>query len=241
MAVFFLSDIHLSEETPQITQAFFSCLQALSVKKPEAVFILGDLFDAWIGDRLASTFSHHVAVEIKKLSQVCPVFFQRGNRDFLLGQKYCALSGMTLLPERYAFDYCGWHILLEHGDLLCTDDVGYQRMRAVLQHKFFYALADKIPLKLAQGIANFLRGQSKKRTAQKSAKRMDVNLNAVNVAIDVYNSDLLIHGHTHQPAEHSMAGGRKRVVLGDWRPQGEILRVSDTGILMLRSDTVLSH
>lgn len=225
MAIYFLSDIHLSAEASEITQAFSHTLQTLEESKPEAVFILGDLFNVWLGDSLCDEFSKQVAEMLKKLSQVCPVFFQRGNRDFLLGKTFCAQAGMVLLPEIFIFEYNELRLRLEHGDLLCTDDVGYQRMRTILHHQYFRRVAGRVPRWLAEKIAHWLRQQSKQRTAKKKNSMTDVNKKAVDDAMK--NIDILIHGHTHRPAIHKEEEGKKRVVLGDWRPNGEILKLEN--------------
>lgn len=223
MTVFFLADVHLSEKTPAITAAFRQCLHRLSAQRPEAVFILGDLFDAWLGDGLADAFAQSIADDIQVISQVCPVFFQRGNRDFLLGAHYCQRSGMTLLPDIYCFDYADKTLLLMHGDLLCTDDIGYQRLRRILRHRYFYRLARLIPLPLARKIAHYLRRQSRERSAHKSATMMDINPIALADTMQRFQADYLIHGHTHRPAIHVLANDAMRITLGDWRPEGEIL------------------
>ncbi|SUO92395.1 UDP-2,3-diacylglucosamine diphosphatase [Suttonella indologenes] len=225
MAVFFLADVHLSEKTPDITAAFQACLHRLKADKPEAVFILGDLFDAWLGDALADELACRIAEEIRALSLLCPVFFQRGNRDFLLAAAYCTRSGMNLLPDVYCFEYAGKTLLLMHGDLLCTDDIAYQKMRRILRHRYFYRFAACVPRALARRIAAFLRRQSRERTAAKSAEIMDVNAAALQEMMQRYQADVLIHGHTHRPCVHALEKGRQRIVLGDWRPQGEILRL----------------
>lgn len=239
MALFFLSDVHLSEKTPEITAAFQNCLRRLSALRPEAVFILGDLFDAWLGDRLADTFALEIAQDIRRLSDTCPVFFQRGNRDFLLSSAYCRLAGMNLLPDIYCFEYADKTLLLTHGDLLCTDDIGYQRLRRILRHRYFYRFADCVPLPLAKKIATFLRRQSKQRTAAKTAISMDVHPQAVETLMQNYQADSLIHGHTHRPNIHRLSGEKMRITLGDWRPCGEILSLfpnGDRDFAMMKDD-----
>lgn len=223
MAVVFLSDVHLSTQTPAITQAFRTTLAQFIEKPPEAVFILGDLFNAWLGDRLLGEFERTITAQLKQLSARCPVFFQRGNRDFLMGAEFMTASGMTLLPDRYILELFGRKVLLEHGDLLCTDDVGYQRLRRVMRSAFLYYLARRTPLWLNRWIANYLRGQSKKRTAMKAAEIVDVNAAEVARVMQHYQVALLIHGHTHRPCVHQLSDGKARIVLGDWRPWGEIL------------------
>lgn len=227
MPIFFLSDIHLSENTPDITAAFTTTLQHIKTEYPEAVFIMGDLFNTWIGDTLADNYAQQIAQDIHALATTCPVFFQRGNRDFLISQTFCAQSGMTLLPDRYSLTLDGKTLLLEHGDLLCTNDIGYQRMRHILRHPYFYWTAAHAPKWLCQKIANHLRKQSQHRTAQKLPTITDVSPAEVERIMTQYNADILIHGHTHRPARHLLKNEQERIVLGDWRPYGEILKYQD--------------
>lgn len=199
---------------------FLTPYTPLPTPPPEALFILGDLFNAWLGDHITTPFSEHIAQALKQLSLHCPIFFQRGNRDFLLSAHYCEKAGMTLIPEIYTFDADGLTIRLEHGDLLCTDDINYQKMRRILQHRHFRRFAAHLPPYLAKKIANTLRRQSKKRSANKPSNITDVNAQAV--ANASRNIDILLHGHTHRPTIHTLATGKQRIVLGDWRPEGEI-------------------
>ncbi|SUO97528.1 UDP-2,3-diacylglucosamine diphosphatase [Suttonella ornithocola] len=221
--IIFLSDIHLNEHTPDITQAFLNYLDTLNPHPPEALFILGDLFDAWLGDRLIDRYAEHIAKALFSLSQRCPIFFQRGNRDFLMSTEYCYQSGMTLLPEIYQLSIDGQSLLLTHGDLLCTDDIAYQRLRKILQSAPFRRFANKIPRALAKKIANFLRRKSKKANTQKSSILMDVTHTTVKQWFEKSHANLLIHGHTHRPAIHHLSAQHTRIVLGDWQPNGKIL------------------
>lgn len=224
MAIVFLSDIHLSARAPAITEAFLKTLAAFCAQPPEAVFILGDLFDLWCGDRAADAFAWEIAAQLRALTRYCPVFFQRGNRDFLLGKRFLAASGMTLLPDRYLFDYRKQRILLEHGDLLCSDDKTYQRLRRILRSALLIHCVDKLPIFISVFVGRFLRQKSQRKTAQKSPQIMDVNADTVQLLMQRYGADVLIHGHTHRPAVHDLAAGKQRIVLGNWRPHGEILQ-----------------
>lgn len=233
MAVYFLSDVHLSTEVPEITTAFVQTLQALRLLHPDGVFLLGDLFNAWLGDSLVDDFSLNIADEIHALSEVCPVFFQRGNRDFLLGKDFCSRAGMVLIPEVYVLEIEGVCVRVEHGDLLCTDDIGYQRLRKILQHRYFRWFAAHIPRMVALQIAGFLRRQSQQRMASKPSAMVDVNAQAVQAAL--LEVAVLIHGHTHRPARHEMVEG-VRVVLGDWRPEGDVAVLKNGKVQLLSSD-----
>lgn len=232
MAVVFLSDVHLSENEPAITAAFLDYLETLRADPPEALFILGDLFHVWLGDHIADQFSGRIATQLKALGALCPLFFQHGNRDFLIGTRFARESGMTLLPERYQFTLDGQRIVLEHGDLLCSDDLGYQRLRRILRHPWFIRLAQKTPYWLNTRIGAFLRRGHKKYSSRTVTDWADVNSETLQQVMNVWPCDLVIHGHTHRPGEHVLADGRRRFVLGDWRPQGEVL-ICDTGRFQL--------
>ncbi len=223
MTVVFLSDVHLSEKEPAISEAFLRYLHALRTAPPQGVFILGDLFHAWLGDHVANAFARRMMGELKALGALCPVFFQHGNRDFLIGARFARESGVTLLPQRYCFILDGQRVLLEHGDLLCSDDLGYQRLRRIVRHRWFIRLARKTPYWVNARVGAFLRRQSGKHGARKAADWVDVSAGAVREVMDTWACDVLLHGHTHRPHEHVLADGRRRFVLGDWRPQGEVL------------------
>ncbi|MBV7433824.1 UDP-2,3-diacylglucosamine diphosphatase [Cardiobacteriaceae bacterium TAE3-ERU3] len=221
--VWFLADIHLSEQTPDITAEFEAAIADLAAQRPAAVYILGDLFDYWLGDDLTTAFHEQIAKTIHTLADVCPVYYQHGNRDFLIGEDYAALSGMALLPERQVILLGDQHVLLEHGDLLCTDDVGYQRLRRVLRHPLTQSLWRCLPVTLKRRIATRLRKESKQRGARKDQKITDVNPDAVNNSLQSQQSSVLIHGHTHRCNTHHHTQG-VRYVLGDWHPWGMMLR-----------------
>lgn len=228
MALVFLSDLHLSANSQEINKNFIGLLQALKCDAFEGIFILGDLFDAWLGDGVAADFALDIADALKALAEFKPVFFQRGNRDFLLAKKFCQRSGLTLLPDVFVFEYGGKRLLLEHGDLLCWQDVAYQRMRRVLRSRFFYVLAEKVPLFLLRAVASFLRKQSGRKALLGAGERMDVSERAVIERFAQYEVDIMLHGHTHRPCVHDIGQG-VRVVLGDWRPDGEIFILDDKG------------
>lgn len=222
-SIVFLSDVHLSETRSDITQAFIDCIDTLCALSPEGVFILGDLFNAWIGDEIHNNYIDQITSQIKKLSVLCPVFFQRGNRDFLISKIYAQKSGMTLLPDSYQFELDGQNLLLQHGDLLCTDDISYQKMRKILRSKWLTKLASITPLWFKQFIANQLRKKSQQYTQQKSMQITDVNPESVRHIMQSNNIHILIHGHTHRPDIEKISENQTRYILGDWRPQGEIL------------------
>ena len=224
MAIYFLADIHLAEHRPAITAAFLDTLAAIA-GDAEAVYILGDLYDYWLGDDLASPFHQRIAAVLAALP--CPVYYQHGNRDFLLGAAYARTAHLHLLPERYRLQLGDTPVLLEHGDLLCTDDRGYQRLRRVLRCRPLQWLYYRLPRALRRRLAEKLRQQSQARTRRKASAITDTHPAAIRTALENTAATVLIHGHTHRPAVHHLDDGNTVYVLGDWRPYGEILRYAD--------------
>lgn len=233
--IYFLSDIHLSETQVDISVAFSTALAALCDAPPDAVYILGDLFDYWLGDDLASDYQRKMATEIAALAAYCPVYYQHGNRDFLLGEDYAARCAMTLLPERQVLRVGKTRILLEHGDLLCLDDVAYQQLRRVLRNPVTQSLYRYLPKGAKRAIGARLRRESRHRGAAKSAAITDVQSQAVQQAMQDYNASVLIHGHTHRCAQHREAKG-VRYVLGDWHPCGMMLRYANHQLSFVSSE-----
>jgi len=224
MAIYFLADIHLAEHRPAITAAFLDTLAAIA-GDAEAVYILGDLYDYWLGDDLASPFHERIAAALAALP--CPVYYQHGNRDFLLGDAYARAANMHILPERHRLSLGGKTVLIEHGDLLCTDDHGYQRLRRILRCRCLQRLYYRLPARLRLAIAEKLRGQSRKRSRRKAPRITGTNPAAIRRVLQEQQAEILIHGHTHRPAVHRLDNGNTVYVLGDWRPYGEILRYAD--------------
>ena len=224
MAIYFLADIHLAEHRPAITAAFLDTLAAIA-GDAEEVYILGDLYDYWLGDDLASPFHQRIAAALAALP--CPVYYQHGNRDFLLGEAYARAAHLHLLPERYRLQLGDTPVLLEHGDLLCTDDRGYQRLRRVLRCRPLQWLYYRLPRALRRRLAEKLRQQSQARTRRKASAITDTHPAAIRTALENAAATVLIHGHTHRPAVHHLDDGNTVYVLGDWRPYGEILRYAD--------------
>lgn len=238
--IWFLADIHLSEQTPDITAAFNSALAALTALRPTAVYILGDLFDYWLGDDLTTDFHKHIAQTINKLAQVCPVYYQHGNRDFLIGKDYAALCDMALLPERQIIMIDESRILLEHGDLLCTDDIGYQRLRKVVRHPLVQSLWRILPTTFKYRIATRLRQESKQRGARKDRVITDVNADTVSHILQRHQCHILIHGHTHRCNKH-FHNNKIRYVLGDWHPCGMMLRYANETFTFVNSAALIEE
>ncbi len=226
----FISDLHLSPQRPATVELFLGFL-AGRARRAERLYILGDLFDAWIGDDDDAPPHPAIIAALRSLSdQGTEVLFQRGNRDFLIGGRFAKLSGCRLLDDPVTVDLYGRQTLLMHGDLLCTDDVPYQKFRRKARNPWFQRLFLLRSLKKRRRIAADYRRRSGEAVAAKTAAIMDVNQGAVEGAMRQAGVDLLIHGHTHRPARHAFALDGKaavRWVLSDWQPErGEALRVT---------------
>ena len=236
MATYFLADIHLAENRPEITAAFLATLAAIA-RDADAIYLLGDLYDYWLGDDLVNPYQQRIAAALAALP--CPLYYQHGNRDFLLGAAYAKTARLHLLPERHTLTLGGRTVLLEHGDLLCTDDRGYQRLRRVLRCRPLQWLYYRLPRALRRRIAEKLRAQSQARTRRKSTRITDTNPAAIRAALHSAQAGILIHGHTHRPAVHRLDNGDTVYVLGDWRPHGEILRYADGACTLINSAEII--
>ena len=215
-----MSDLHLPAQASTLRQDFLRFLQG-PARKAEAVYLLGDIFEAWIGDDDGLA---HYGAEIEALRALSqsgvPVFFQHGNRDFLVGERFARAAGVSLLADPVVAEIEGHRTLLTHGDLLCTDDVGYQRWRRFSRNGCVQWLFLRIPASVKRAIADRLRRGSKSAKTRKSMAIMDVNEAAVSECFLSYGVDRIIHGHTHRPDVHrELVDGREceRIVLADWR------------------------
>ena len=239
MATLFISDLHLDPERPDITATFVDFLRG-EARGADALYILGDLFEAWVGDDDPSGVGATVAAEVKALADSgVPAFFMRGNRDFLLGDAFARRAGMTVLPDPAVIVLYGRPVLLMHGDLLCTDDTAYQQFRAQVRDPRWQAqfLSQPLPARLAfakQAREASLQRQSEMKGGDRARFETitDVSPAAVHETLHRFGVDTLIHGHTHRPAIHELdVDGRacRRIVLGDWYEQGSVLRVDPGG------------
>jgi UDP-2,3-diacylglucosamine hydrolase len=228
----FLSDIHLCESRPRIIDAFVSFLSKLT-NEVDALYILGDLFEYWIGD---DSKQHNNVIEaLKELTdRHIQVFLMHGNRDFLIGSAFEKKTGAVLLNDPILVEIYGKKVLLCHGDTLCTDDIEYQSFRDKIRSESWKNEFLKKSLAERVSIANDFRKESELNKKKKSVKIMDVNLDEVNRTLIQFNyPDFLIHGHTHRPNQHSInLDGHQiqRIVLGDWYEQGSYLILSAHGI-----------
>ena len=229
MATLFIADLHLCVEEPAITAGFLRFL-AGEARNADALYILGDLFEAWIGDDDPNPLHRQMAAAIKAVSDSgVPCYFIHGNRDFLLGKRFARESGMTLLPEEKVLELYGRRVLIMHGDTLCTDDAGYQAFRAKVHKPWLQTLFLALPLFVRKRIAARMRANSKEANSSKSLAIMDVNQNAVVSAMEKHQVQWLIHGHTHRPAVHELIANQQpafRVVLGAWHTEGSMVKVT---------------
>jgi len=233
MSTLFISDLHLSAERPAITALFLDFLRGRA-RSAEALYILGDLFEYWIGDDVAGQPEYRPLITgLRELTAAgVPVYVMHGNRDFLLGAGFEQATGCTLISDPCEISLYGEKTLLMHGDSLCTDDVAYLKFRAMVRNpdwvKMF--LGKTIPERIA--IVRDYREISKAATATKKPEIMDVNPGAVETALRQHDVRHLIHGHTHRPAQHELSFDGKnlrRTVLGDWYDQGSVLRCDAGG------------
>lgn len=227
----FVSDLHLDQKRPHIIAAFCRFLQECS--SADALYILGDLFEYWIGDDDPAIGLESAINAIRELSNTgVPVYFIHGNRDFLIGKRFAKQTQCKILKEETVLDLYGTPTLIMHGDTLCTDDIAYQKYRTKARsawiQKPLLMLSVQRRLKIAEG----LRNKSKSATQEKPENIMDVNQFSVEQVMQKHNVHHLIHGHTHRPAEHEFnldGNSYRRTVLGDWYEQGSVLRcTSDT-------------
>ena len=236
MATLFIADLHLSTEEPAITAGFLRLL-AGEARAADALYILGDLFEAWIGDDDPNPLHGQIASAIKALvDSGVPCYFIHGNRDFLVGKRFARQSGMILLPEEQMLTLYGKRILIMHGDTLCTDDTGYQRFRAKVHQPWLQTLFLALPLFIRQRIAAKMRAGSKASNQTKSEAIMDVNPQAVIDVMTRHHVHHLIHGHTHRPAIHELDiehHPARRYVLGAWHHEGSMIKVSEANIELL--------
>ncbi|MFB6326966.1 UDP-2,3-diacylglucosamine diphosphatase [Pantoea deleyi] len=232
----FIADLHLCQEEPAITAGFLHFL-AREAPHCDALYILGDLFEAWIGDDDPNPLHQQVADALRALP--VPVYFIHGNRDFLLGRRFARASNMTLLPEEQVLTLYGQRVLIMHGDTLCTDDAGYLRFRAKVHNPWIQRLFLALPLRIRKRIAARMRADSKQANQHKSQSIMDVNPDAVVATLQRHQVPLLIHGHTHRPAIHTLevqGETAQRAVLGAWHERGSMIQLDASGIQLTEFD-----
>lgn len=231
--ILFISDLHLQEERPDISRAFLRFLDERA-RHAEALYILGDFFEVWIGDDGMTPFQHSIATALARLAEAgTRVYLMHGNRDFLLGKGFCRLARCELLADPCLVTLAGEPVLLSHGDLLCTRDEAYMRMRRWLRNPVSLFLLRNLPLASRRKLARKLRSESRTQTRLKADDIVDVTPEEVLRLMRTHGVSTLIHGHTHRPAVHALQiDGRpaRRIVLGDWDSQGWALEADENGL-----------
>jgi UDP-2,3-diacylglucosamine hydrolase len=223
----FISDLHLDASRPDITRQFLAFLRGEAAKADE-LYILGDLFESWIGDDAADDAQRSAVAGLRELtSSGVPCFVMHGNRDFLMAERFSHESGAALLPDPVIITLYGEPVLVMHGDALCTDDRSYQNLRATVRDADWQRRFLALPVAARRAIADAARSGSQEHTASLEYAIADVNAESVAAALRAAKTAALLHGHTHRPAIHSLeVDGRpcRRIVLGDWYTQGSVLR-----------------
>lgn len=230
----FISDLHLEDSRPAALQSLFDFLSG-PAQHADALYILGDLFEYWIGDDAAPPAALELAHRTRALDSAgVPCHFMHGNRDFLLGPAYAAAAGLRLLAETCVVDLYGTPTLLLHGDSLCTDDVEYQAVRRQTRDPAWQASVLRLSVAQRLGMAGEAREASRKHTGATALEIMDVNAASVRETFRRHGVRRMIHGHTHRPAvhRHDLGDGitGERIVLADWYAQGSYLEVSAAGV-----------
>ncbi len=232
MTTLFISDLHLDETAPDITARCLDFLQG-AARGANALYVLGDLFEAYLGDDDRPAWREPVLAAFRGLAASgTALYFLPGNRDFLLGEAFAANAGGTALPDPFELQLHGTRIIVTHGDALCTDDRPYQTLRATVRDLKWQRAALGLPLATRQAFAAAARQGSKQHTAQQQAMLMDVNAVAVEHVLRGSGCSVLLHGHTHRPGSHNLlVDGRicQRLVLGDWYTQHSALRWDEHG------------
>lgn len=227
MTTLFISDLHIDSSTPAITRQFLSVVDG-EAREAEALYILGDLFESWVGDDAADADQAVAIAALKSLTASgVPCFVMHGNRDFLLGPRFCAMSGARLLPDPLIVTLYGERVLVMHGDALCTDDRAYQRLRATVRDADWQRQFLALSIAARRALAGAARVGSQAHTAALEYTIADVNPASVTAALRNAGTATLLHGHTHRPAIHPLTvDGRActRIVLGDWHTRGSVLR-----------------
>lgn len=219
MTTLFISDLHLEESRPDITEAFLGFLDG-TASGVDQLYILGDFFESWIGDDERTPLQEQIAAALRKLRDSgTDIFLMHGNRDFLIGEDFCKRAGASLLDDPTVIDLHGTPTLLMHGDSLCTADVEYQKFRANMRNPQWQQMIRQRPLEDRQQMARQLREISMAKNQGKEEFIMDVTPEEVVKDMEAHGVQRMIHGHTHRPAVHELiANGlpAKRIVLGDW-------------------------
>ncbi len=231
-ATYFISDLHLEASRQRIVEAFADFI-AHTCENAEAIYILGDLLDSWIGDDHNTPFINTIkAILAARSAGGTPIYFIHGNRDFLLGEKFARDTGIRLLAEQTVIDLYGERVLLLHGDTLCTDDIAYQNFRRKVRDPHWQRRLLRYPLLMRKLTAAYFRYRSRRANADKATQIMDVAEASVRETLDAFEVRKMIHGHTHRPQRHPFVWRGEpceRIVLGDWESHGWYLKADPRG------------
>ncbi len=228
-----VSDLHLDASVPAIARQFLAFVDG-EARDARALYVLGDLFEAWLGDDDPDPAGRGIVAALRRLTDSgVPVFFMHGNRDFLIGRRFAAETGARLLADGTIVDLHGERVLLMHGDVLCTADHSYQRLRRILRNPVVGFTLRHLPLGARRRLGRKLREGSQMHVGATAAEIMDVTPAAVLEEMRRAGVRTLVHGHTHRPAIHEFqldGAPARRIVLGDWYTQGSVLEWRDDGV-----------
>ena len=232
MTTLFVADLHLDAASPEIARQFHAFL-AGEARSADALYILGDLFEAWLGDDDPDPAARATVAALRSLvDSGVRCFVMHGNRDFLIGERFCRETGAIMLADGVVVELYGEQVLLMHGDALCTEDVSYQRLRRIVRNPIVRWILRNMSLDRRRALARRMRAGSRAHIGVTPAEIMDVNTAAVAQALREAGVATLIHGHTHRPAVHGLSvddNPARRIVLGDWYTQGSVLVWSRDG------------
>ena len=235
MSTLFISDLHLEADRPEIADQFLRFLETEALHA-DALYILGDLFESWVGDDDPNEHYAWIKQAIRKLTRKdIPVFFMHGNRDFMIGEQFANETGVTILPDPHIAEIHGDKVLLSHGDAYCTDDVEYQGIRKMTRDPAWQAMMRSKSLEERLAFAAQARAASQARGETISENITDVNKDAISKALSDAGVEMMLHGHTHRPAIHEITvngHAARRIVLGDWYEHGSVVRWDDAGPIL---------
>ena len=225
MSALFISDLHLDETRPHVLAGLQRLIDE-DAAEADALYVLGDLAEVWLGDDDDSAMADAIRSTLAKAAERCQLHVMHGNRDFLFGARFAADTGARLLQDPSVVTIDGTRTLLSHGDAYCTADAEYQRARAMFRSEEWQASVLASSLDERRALAAALRTRSRQANENKAENIMDVTPAAIDVAMERANAELLVHGHTHRPGIHALPHGRRRIVLGDWNRCGWKLRLA---------------
>ena len=232
MTTLFISDLPLEAVRPEIAEQFLAFLKT-EAESADALYILGDLFESWVGDDDPNAHYAEIKSAIRTLTDLgIPVFFMHGNRDFMIGDDFANETGVKLLPDPFVLDIHGSTVLLTHGDAMCTDDIEYQAVRQMTRNPEWQAMMLQKPLAESQAFAAQARAASVAHGKTINDDISDVNADAVADGFREHGVSIMLHGHTHRPQVHQIevdGNDAKRIVLGDWYTQGSVVRWDENG------------